>query len=202
GGERVVGDLGAASRHRCDQRRRARAGKTHQSDVGDGFHLQPYVQYLALFALERKTGGLAFLGGQGRVTQPPVSSSGQNLASSVTDQVGDDLAVHVGDHGAIGIVENQVFAVCTSTVTTLTGGAVSCGAVGAAPVVQQRGALSVDLQDHVTTTATVGTVGAAERLEFLPVRGNTAVSAVPCPDMQSHFVDEVRHGSPRGSWAA
>jgi hypothetical protein len=49
-------------------------------------------------------------------------------------------------------------------------------------------------QDHVTATAAVAAVRAAERLELLPVDGGTAVTSATRGDMQLDAVHEGGHG--------
>jgi hypothetical protein len=62
--------------------------------------------------------------------------------------------------------------------------------------VEQRGRARVHHQDHVAAAAAVAAVGAAERLELLPVDRGAAVSAVARLHLQRDPVGELRHDVP------
>ncbi len=111
----------------------------------------------------------------------------------MADQVRDHFPVQGGHHGAVGDRQDQVGAARPGTVASLPGSTVLRLAVRAALVLQQGCGVAVDLQDHVPTVAAVTAVGAAQRLELLPVDRDAAVPAVPGLEMQDRFVDEIGH---------
>ena len=110
------------------------------------------------------------------------------------DQVGEHLARGVGDDGAVGDREHQVGAVGAVAVAAGAVAAVLGPALRAVVVVEQRGDVGVDPQDHRAAGAAVAAVGAAERLELLAVDRGDAVAAAPRGDVQRHPVDEGRDG--------
>jgi hypothetical protein len=77
-------------------------------------------------------------------------------------------------------------------------------AVRGVVVVKQRGGLGVDAQDDVAAIAAVAAVGTAERLELLPVNGDTTVAAGTAGYVQYYPVYKASHvdllsAVPRGS---
>ena len=104
------------------------------------------------------------------------------------------LPVLVQDDGAVRHGQDQVLAVLAGAVAALAGLAVGGLAVRAVVVVEQRGDVLVDDQDHVAAASAVAAVRAAERLELLPVNGGAAVAPVTRGDMQLDAVHEGGHG--------
>ena len=100
------------------------------------------------------------------------------MTSSVPgpDQVGEHVAARVGDDGAVGHRQHQVGAVPAVAVAAGAVAAVLGAPLGAVVVVDQRGHVGVDPQDHRAAGAAVAAVGAAERLELLAVHRGHAVA--------------------------
>jgi hypothetical protein len=61
-------------------------------------------------------------------------------------------------------------------------------------VVDQRGDVGVDAEDHRPARTAVAAVGTAERLELLAVHRGYAVAAPARCDVQRHLVDERGDG--------
>ena len=98
------------------------------------------------------------------------------------------------DDGAVGDAEHQVGAGGAGAVVAHALGARRGVPVRRVVVVEQRGDLRVDLEDHRPAVAAVAAVGAGERLELLPVDGRTAVPTVTAGRVQHDPVDECHHG--------
>ena len=192
--ERVVGDLGARPRDRGDQARLAGARVADQADVGDDLELEHDLQLVAGLAEEREAGRLALGAGQRRVAEAAAAALGDDELGAGADQVGEQLARGGGHHGAVGDRQHQVGAVGAAAVGAGTVAAVLGRAVGAVVVVEERGHVGVDPEDHRAARAAVAAVGAAERLELLTMDRGDAVAAPPRGDVQRHPVDERRHG--------
>ena len=200
-GERVVGDLGARPRDRGDQAGLAGAGEADEADVGDHLELEDDLELVAGLAEQREAGGLALGGGQRRVAEAAAAALGDDQLGARSDHVGQHVAGAVGDHGAVRDRQDQVGAVGAVAVAAGTVAAVLAAPLRAVVVVDQRGDVGVDPQDHRATGAAVAAVGATERLELLAVHRGDAVAASAGADVQRHPVDEGRdcHGFNRRS---
>ena len=128
-------------------------------------------------------------GGRG-VAEPAAAALGDHQLGAGADHVGEQVALRIGDHRAVGDREDQVAAVAAVLVVPRPVAAGLGAALGAVVVGQQRGDVRVDPEDHRATGAAVAAVGAAERLELLTVDGRHAVPAAAGADVQRHPVDE------------
>ena len=189
-GERVVGDLGPRARHRGDQRRLAGAGEADQPDVGDHLELETDLDLVAGLTEEGEAGGLALAAGQRGVAEPAATALGDHHLGAGADHVGEDLAAGGLDQRAVGHGQDQVAAVCTVAVRTGTVATVVGLALVAVVVVDQRGDVGVDAQDHRAAGTTVAAVRSAEGLELLPVHRRDTVAAPAGADVQRDLVDE------------
>ena len=192
-GEGVVGDLGSGPRDRGDQARLPGAGVADQADVGDDLELEHDLQLVTGLAEEREPGSLALGAGERGVAEPTAAALGDHELGAGADEVGEQLARGGGHHGAVGDREHQVGAVAAAAVGAGPVATVLGPAVRAVVVVQQRGHVGVDAQDHRPAGSAVAAVGATERLELLTMDRRDAVAAPPRGDVQRHPVDERRH---------
>ncbi len=195
--ERVVGDLRPRPRERRDQARLAGAREPDQADVGDDLELEGDRQVVAGLAEKGEAGGLALGRGQRGVAQSPTPALGDDHLGAGPDEVGQDVAVPIGHHGAVGHREDQVSAVGAVAVVACAVAAVLASAVRAVVVVDERRDVGVDAQDHAAAGTAVAAVRPAERLELLAVHRRHAVATTPGGDVQHHAVDEggYCHGS-------
>ena len=197
GGERVVGDLGPGPRHRRDQAGLAGAGEPHQADVGDHLELEADLQLVARLAEQREARRLALGARQRGVAEATAAAAGDHQLGAGADHVGQHLArPRVVDDRAVGHGQHQVAAVAAVAVPAGALRAVLGLAARAVVVVEQRGDVRVDPEDHRAAGTAVPAVGAAERLELLPVHRGDAVPAAAGADVQRDAVHERRdcHG--------
>lgn len=170
------------------------AREADQRHVGDGLELQDDVTGGAGDTEQREAGRLAAGGGQRGVAEAAAAALGGDVRGALADEVGEDVALLVEDDGAVRHGQDHVLAVLAGAVAALAGLAVGGLAVRAVVVVQQGGDRLLHHQDHVAATAAVAAVGAAERLELLPVNGGAAVAPVTRGDVQLDAVHEGGHG--------
>ena len=168
-GERVVGDLRPRGRHGCDQARLAGAREAHQPDVGDRLELEHDIGLDARFTEQGKARRLATRRCEGGVAEAAGTTGSDHPPGAVAGEIGDLDAVRTDDDGAVRHRQLEVLAVGAAAVAAHPGLAVTGLAVRAVVVVEQRGDVAVDDQDHVTAASPVATVRAAERLELLTV---------------------------------
>ena len=109
------------------------------------------------------------------------------------DQVGEHLTVRGLDLGPVRHLDDQIGAVGAGAVRALALAAVAGPADRAAVEVEQGGRARIYLEDHVPPAPAVAPVGAAERLELLPVNRGAAVPAMASLDPQRDLVGELRH---------
>ncbi len=192
-GERVVGDLGPGRGHRRDEARFAGRGKTDQRDVGDRLELEDDVPLVTRDAEQGEPGGLALLRGQRRVTEATLASGRGDEFRSFTHEVREDLTVLRLDDGAVGYGEDQRLAGLAAAPVAHPVAAVGGVAVGCVVVVEQRGGLAADAQDHVAAVAAVAAVGPTEGLELLTLDGHAAVTARTAGNVQDYPVNEAGH---------
>ena len=128
--ERVVGDLGPGPRDRGDQAGLAGAREADQADVGDDLELEHDLELVAGLAEQREAGGLALGRGQRGVAEAAAAALGDDELGAGADQVGEHLALRVGDHGAVGDREHQVGAVAAVAVVAGAVAAVSALRLG------------------------------------------------------------------------
>jgi hypothetical protein len=171
-------------------------GEADQAHVGHGLQLEDEIALLARLALEREPGRLAARRGQRRVAEPAPAACRGHEPGADADQVGEHLAVRGLDLGAARHRDDQVGAVGAGTVGALALPAVAGPAHRAAVVVEQGGRARVHLEDHVAAVPAVAPVGAAERLELLPVNRSAAVPAVTGLHSKRGPVGELRHDVP------
>ncbi|GGU58538.1 hypothetical protein GCM10010211_24400 [Streptomyces albospinus] len=193
-GEGIVRDLRLGRGEHRDQRGLAGAGVADQRHIGDGLQLQHDVPRLAGLAEQREAGGLAAGGGQRGVAEAAATALARDEGGALAHQVGQHLAVPVQHDRAVRDRQDQVLAVLALAVVARAGLAVGGLAVRVVVVVEEGGDVLVDDQDHVAAPAAVAAVGAAERLELLPVNGGTAVASVTRGDVQLDAVHEGGHG--------
>ena len=196
GGERVVGDLGPGRGHGRDDRGLAGVGEADQPDVGHRLQLEDEVTLLSRLALEREAGRLAPRAREGRVAEAAAAACGGHEPGADAEQVGEHLAVRGLDLGAVRHGDDQIRAVGAGPVGALALPAVAGPPHRAAVEVEQRGRARVHFEDHGAAAAAVAAVGAAERLELLPVDRGAAVSAVARLHLQRDPVGELRHDVP------
>ena len=194
GRERVVGDLGPRPRHARDQAGLARAREAHQPDVGHHLELEHDVELVARLAQQREPGSLALGRRQRRVAEPTPATLGHDQLRAGPDHVGQHLAARVGHDRAVGDRQHQVPAVGAVAVAAGTVAAVLGAALRAVVVVDERGDVLLDAEDHRSARPAVAAVRAAERLELLAVHRGHAVAAPPRGDVQRHPVDEGGDG--------
>jgi hypothetical protein len=192
--EGVVGDLRAGRADRGDERGLARAREADQRDVGDALELEHDVEDLAGLAEQREAGGLPLGVGQLGVAEAAAPARRDDVPRALPDQVGELVAVGVEDDGAVGDGQLQRRAVGAVAVAALAGPAAGGLLVRVEVVVQQRGRVVLDDEDHVAAVTAVAAVGTAEGLELLAVDGRAAVPAVAGGDVQHDAVDEAGHG--------
>src|SRR4051794_12008636 len=168
GGEGVVGDLGTGPRDRGYQAGLAGAREADEADVGDHLELEDDLELVAGLAEQGEAGSLALAAGQRGVAEPSTAALSDHQLGARADQVGEDLAAPVGDHGPVGHRQHQVGAVAPAAVTAGTVAAVLGAAAGAVVVVDQGGHVGVDAQDHRAAGSAGAAGGAAERLGVFP----------------------------------
>ena len=95
--------------------------------------------------------------------------------------------------GAVGHGQFQVVTVGAAAVLARARAAVAGLLVRTVVEVEQGVHLGIDDQHHVAAAATVAAVGAAERLELLPVDRGAAVATIARGDVQDHPVHETHH---------
>ncbi len=196
-GERVVRDLGAGPGDGGDQGGLAGAGEADQPDVGHHLELEGDRTGLALLAQQGETGRLAGRRGQRGVAEPASAPLGDDQFRLRAGQVGQHLAGRgVADHRAVRHAEHDVLAAAAVGMVPPAGLPVRGPAVGLPVVVDQRGQLGIDPQDHRAAVTAVAAVRAAQRLELLPVHRGAAVASVAAVHMQRDLVDKARdrHG--------
>ena len=164
-----------------------------QGHVRHGLELEDHVALLAWLAQERKTGGLASLGGQRRITEAAATALGDHEARTRAGQVGQQLARHRLDDRSLRNRQDDVRTGLTLTEITHAGGTVVGATVRAAVIVEQSRLLLAHLQDHRAAVATIAAVGAGQRLELFTLNRGNAVTAVATHRMQSHAIHEVCH---------
>ena len=111
GRERVVGDLGPGPRDRRDQARLAGAREADETDVGDDLELEHDLELVAGLAEQREAGRLALGRRQRGVAEPAAAALGDDELGAGADHVGEDVALRVRHHGAVGHRQHQVGAV-------------------------------------------------------------------------------------------
>ena len=90
--------------------------------------------------------------------------------------------------------QHEVGTVRAAAMAARSGGTAAGLAVRLVVVVDERGDVLGDAQDHVAAMPAIATVGAAERLELLPMDRRDAMPAVATGDVQRHLVDEAGNG--------
>ena len=141
-----------------------------------------------------KPGALRRCEASAALPSPPRPPAAATYCGADADEVREHGAVGSLDDGAVGDAEHQVGAGRARAVVAHALRAGRGVPVGRVVVVEQRGDLRVDLDDHRAAVAAVAPVGAGERLELLPVDGRTTVPTVTAGRMQHDPVDECHHG--------
>ena len=191
--ERVVRDLRPGRGHGRDQRGLACVGEANQARVGHGLQFQDQGVLGARFAAQGESGGPAPRRGKGRVAEPAPAALRGHEPGPGADQVGEHLAVRRLDHGAVGDGHDQVRPVGAAAVRSRALLAVARAAHRPAVQVEQRGHARVHLENDVAAAASVAAVGAAERLELLPVHRRAAVPAVTRLHLDGDVVGKLGH---------
>ncbi len=130
GRERVVGDLRACRGDRGNQRGLAGRRVANQGDVGNGLELEDDLGLVAGNAQQCEAGGLALLAGEPGVAQAAHATGGGDVLGAFADEVGEDVAGAVLDHGALGHRKDEGFAVLARAEVALAAFAVAGVAVG------------------------------------------------------------------------
>ena len=178
GGEGVVGDLRPGGGHGGDQAGLARVGEADEADIGHRLELQGEVAGIPRLALEREARGLAARRRERRVAESAPAARRGDVLGAGPHQVGEHLSVAGENHRAVRDLDYQIFTGGAVAVRPLALTAVPGLPDRAAVKVEQRRAGRVDLEDHAAAAAAVAAVGAAERLELLPVDRCAAVPAM------------------------
>ena len=193
-GERVVGNLGPSPAQGGDQRRLACAREADQTDVGNNLEFQPDDQVFAGLTKQGEPGCLALGTRQRRVAQPATPALGDHHLSACADHVGQHLPALVGHDRPVRDRQNQVVAMRTIAVAASAMAAVLGSAYAAKVVVDQRGHIRIDPQDHRSTWAAVAAIRPTQRFELLAVHRRDAVATAPGDDLERHLVHEGRNG--------
>ena len=192
-GERVVSDLRLGRRDRRHERGFARRGEADQPHVGDGFQLQGEGALLPLLTQQRETRGLAGAGRQRSVAQAAAAALRGGEAGARTDQIGQQPAVVVEHHGAVGNPDLEIGPGGSVAVAARTLLARGRHHMRVEMEVQQRVHLRVDDQNHAAAASTVAAVGAAKWFELLAMDRRAAVAPVTRAGVDDDAVDEPGH---------
>ncbi len=193
GGEGIVGDAWLGRRDAGDQRALAHVGEPHQGDVGHELQLEVEPALLAGLALLGERRRAALVREELGVAAPTLAALRAEPAVAGVDQVGQQVALEVVDHGAFGDVDLEVGA---GVAVALLAHAVHAAGGTAVRVVaerQQRGHVAVGDEPDVAAVTAVATVGAAAGHVRLTPERDAAGAAVTAPNVQLCFVDEPGH---------
>jgi len=189
-GERIVGDLRLCRRNRRDQTGFAGARVADQADVGQHLELEVDDAFVAFLAEEGEAGRLAGRRGERGVAQPALAAACHHDLVDLPE-IGEHTAgSFVGDDGALGHHQDDVFAVGAVAVPTHAGLPVLGLAHRLPVVVDQRCQTGIGAQDDRSAVAAVAAVRAAERLELLAVHGRAAMASIACADGEPRAVNE------------
>ncbi len=120
-GERIVGDLRLCRRNRRDQTGFAGARVADQADVGQHLELEVDDAFVAFLAEEGEAGRLAGRRGERGVAQPALAAACHHDLVDLPE-IGEHTAgSFVGDDGALGHHQDDVFAVGAVAVPTHAG---------------------------------------------------------------------------------
>ena len=168
-------------------------GNPTSPDIGDGLELEGQVAGFSGLTEQCEAGRLAGTRGQRGIAQTAAAAGGGFEAGADADQVGQQAAVFVQHHGAVGNLDFQVRAGGAVPVVAhplFTGGR---GHVRTEVKVEQGVHLRVDDEDDAAAAAAITAVGSAQWLEFLAVHRCAAVTAGSRSRVNDHPIDESRH---------
>ena len=203
-GERIVRDLGPRGGQRAEERRLAGVRKPDETEVRDGVELELEGTLLALLAGLRHPGDAVLRPGEPCVPSSAAPASGDDRARSLSDEVGDQIAVLANDR-SVGDRHDEVVAgrsgpvVARSRPSVLRAEVRPVGDVGEI-VLPRR-----DLQHHGAPGTAVTAVRTAARLVRLAQERGASRAALAAPRERRHLVDEghgpivveIREGSAR-----
>ena len=158
-----------------------------------GLELQGEVAGLARLAEQGEAGRLACARRERGVAQAAAAARGGLEPGARADQVGQQPAVFVQDHGAIGDLDFQVRAEGAVAIVAHPLLAGRCGDVRTEMEVEQGVHRGVDDEDDAAAAATVTAVGTAQRLEFLAMDRGAAVTAGTRSRVDDDPIDKPRH---------
>src|SRR5699024_4043316 len=137
---------------------------------------------------------------QGGVTEAALAAPGHDEPGPGPDHVRDRLAVRADDDRARRHRQLQIRTAGAVAVAAHAGLPLARPGVWAIVEIEQRVDLRIHDKHHVPAPAAVAAVGAAQRLELLPVHGGAPVAAVPRREVEDDAVDESRHGVGSSWW--
>ena len=196
-GKRVVGNLGTGSAHTRDERGLADRGKAHKRGIGHELHLELDPMLL---------GRLTQLGKRRRAThrrhkvgiaQTAGATGRHDDALAVVHQVGNlehrglRLGIELADYSAHGDFQNQVLTALAIATGTLAMRSALGTEMMLKAVINQRGQLSIGLDDDIAATTAVAAIGAALGNKCLAPKRHASGSAVAAANVNSADIGEL-----------
>ena len=196
-GKRVVGNLGTGSAHTRDERGLADRGKAHKRSIGHELHLELDPVLLSRLAELGKRGRATHRRHKVSVAQTASTTGRHDNALAVVHQVGNlehrglRLGIELADYGAHGDFQNQVLTAFAVAAGTLAMRSALGTEVMLKAVIDQRGQLSVGLNDDVAATTAVAAIGAALGNKCLAPKRHASGSAVAAANVNSADIGEL-----------
>ena len=196
-GERVVGDLGAGGTHACNERGLAHRGKAHERGIGHKLHLELNPVLLGRLAELGKGRSAAHRRHKVGIAQAAGATGRHDDALAVVYQVGNlehrglRLGIELANYGAHGDFQNQVLTAFAVAAGTLAMRSALGTKVMLKAVIDQRGKLSVGLDDDIAATTAVAAIGAALGDKCLTPKRHASGSAVAAAHVNAADIGEL-----------
>ena len=196
-GKRVVGDLGAGGTHARDERGLAHRREAHECGIGHELHLELNPVLLGRLAQLSEGGRAAHRRHKVRIAQTAGATGRHDDALAIVHQVGNlehrglRLGIELAHHGTHGDFQNEVLTALAVAAGALAVRAALGTEVMLKAVIDQRGKLSIGLDDDIAATTAVAAIGAALRYKGLTPKRHASGSAVAAAHVDAANIGEL-----------